>query len=139
MLEKECIQSRGFKNVKKDGEIVGFQFKIRSLYYRGLWLSQLRPATVWVDGEEFSGDQITWTIKGFTYTQEEMAEIGDVHWGLLDLATLTVKKEGGLSEGIHEIKLDYSYSSSYMPPSMDEMLSGGPYTRKITLIGSIEK
>ena len=53
MLERDCIQSRGFQNTEKDGQIVGFQFTIRSLYYRGLWLSQLRPATVWVNTEEF--------------------------------------------------------------------------------------
>lgn len=62
MLEKPCIQSRGFRNVERDGKIIGFQVNIRSLYYRGLWLSQLRPATVTVDEDTFTGDQITWTI-----------------------------------------------------------------------------
>ena len=51
MLEKECIQSRGFRNVTENGEVVGFQVAFRSLYYRGVWLSQLRPATLRVDGE----------------------------------------------------------------------------------------
>lgn len=36
MLEKECIQARGFRNTKKAGEIVGFQFDIRLMYYRGV-------------------------------------------------------------------------------------------------------
>lgn len=134
MFDKECIQSRGFKNVEKDGKIVGFQFNIRSLYYRGVWLSQLRPATVTVDGESFSGDQITWSIKGFTYTQEEMEGLGDIHWGLLDLATLTVEKEGGLSQGTHDLELVYTYSSSYMPPFMDDFLGRGTHKRTLTLV-----
>jgi hypothetical protein len=54
MLDRECIQSRGFRNVENQGKITGFQFNIRSLYYRGLWLSQLRPATITVDEETFS-------------------------------------------------------------------------------------
>jgi len=58
MLEKECIQARGFRNVTEQGSTIGFQVAFRSLYYRGVWLSQLRPATVIVDGEKFSGDQV---------------------------------------------------------------------------------
>lgn len=134
MLEKECIQSRGFRNVEIDGKIIGFQFNIRSLYYRGVWLSQLRPATVTVDGETFTGDQITWTINGVTYKQDEMYELGDVHWGLLDLATLTVFKEGGLKQGAHDITLSYGFSSSYMPPAMDELLSKKLHKRTLILV-----
>lgn len=134
MLERECIQSRGFKNVESNGKITGFQFNIRSLYYRGLWLSQLRPATIKVDGEVFSEEQITWTINGTTYEQEEMLKLGDVHWGLLELATLTVRKEGGLELGAHDIELSYQYSSSYFPPAVDTLLSSVPHNRTLILV-----
>lgn len=134
MLERECIQSRGFRNVESQGKITGFQFNIRSLYYRGLWLSQLRPATIKVDGETFSGEQITWTINGVTYKQEEMLTLGDVHWGLLEVATLTVAKEGGLEPGTHDIELAYQYSSSYFPPAMDTLLSSAPHNRTLILV-----
>lgn len=134
MLERECIQSRGFRNVESQGKITGFQFNIRSLYYRGLWLSQLRPATIKVDGETFSGDQITWTINGVTYEQEEMLKLGDVHWGLLEPATFTIRKEGGLKPGAHDIELTYQYSSSYFPPSVDTLLSSAPHNRTLILV-----
>ncbi|WP_238917166.1 DUF6379 domain-containing protein [Clostridium sp. YIM B02555] len=134
MLDRECIQSRGFRNVENQGKITGFQFNIRSLYYRGLWLSQLRSATITVDGETFSGDQITWTISGVTYEQEEMLKLGDVHWGLLEPATLTARKEGGLKPGTHDIELTYQYSSSYFPPAMDTLLSSAPHNRKLILV-----
>jgi len=134
MLERECIQSRGFRNVVNQGKNIGFQFNIRSLYYRGLWLSQLRPATITVDGETFSGNQITWTINGVIYEQEDMLKLGDVHWGLLELATFTVRKEGGLKPGNHDIELTYQYSSSYFPPAMDTLLSSTPHNRKLILV-----
>jgi len=120
MLEKDCIQARGFRNVVLDEEIIGFQVAIRSLYYRGVWLSQLRPATVIVDGETYSGSQITWTISGKTYEQDELAQLGHVFWPLLEPAILAVRKPGGLSQGFHDIEVKYTYSASYMPPSMDE-------------------
>ncbi|MEJ2759171.1 MAG: DUF6379 domain-containing protein [Anaerolineales bacterium] len=136
MLEKECIQSRGFRNVTEDDKIVGFQVSFRSLYYRGVWLSQLRPATLVVDGETFSGDQITWTIGGKVYEQEELAQYGDVNWSLLEPAVLTVRKPGGLTQGFHDIELSYTYSASYLPPFMDTIFGEreSPFKRRLILV-----
>lgn len=136
MLEKESIQSRGFRNVTQDGKVIGFQFAFRSVYYRGVWLSQLRPATVIVDGETFSGDQITWTIGEKTYAQAELAQHGDVNWPLLEPAIFNVRKPGGLEQGYHDLEVQYSYSSSYMPPGMDELMSkiDGPFKRRLILV-----
>ena len=136
MLEKECIQSRGFRNVVEDGKITGFQVAFRSLYYRGVWLSQLRPASVIVDGEKFSGDQLTWTISGKTYRQTDLEQHGDVNWPLLEPAVLTIHKPGGLTQGFHDVEVKYSYSSSYMPPSMDELMVQlqGPIKRRLIIV-----
>ena len=38
MIEREVIQSVGFRNVKEDGKITGFQFRVRIPYYRGIYL-----------------------------------------------------------------------------------------------------
>ena len=136
MLEKESIQSRGFKNVVENGEIVGFQVAFRSLYYRGVWLSQLRPASVIVDGETFSGEQVTWTISGKTYKQSDLADKSDVNWPLLEPAILTVYKPGGLAQGFHDVEIKYTYSCSYMPPVMDKLIGEhmGPYKRRLILV-----
>lgn len=119
MLEKEMIQSRGFRNVSQGGKVVGFQVPIRSLYYRGVYISQLRPATVTVDGEKFEGAQITWTVGGKTYAQADLANHSDVPWQLYETAILTINKPGGLKLGNHIVEASYAYSASYMPPSMD--------------------
>lgn len=134
MLEKESIQSRDFRNVYQNDKVIGFQVSLRSLYYRGVWLSQLRPATVIVDGEKYENDQITWTISGKTYEQKDLANYSDVNWNLLEPAMLTVKKPGGLKRGFHEVEVSYLHSSSYMPPTMDTLLSTPPVKRKMILI-----
>jgi len=136
MLDKECIQARGFQNNSENGKITGFQVAFRSLYYRGLWLSQLRPATVIVDGERFGGDQVSWTIGGKTYEQAELAKHGDVHWSLTEPAILTVHKPGGLAQGFHDVEIKYAYSSSYMPPVMDEAMAewDGPFKRRLIIV-----
>lgn len=134
MLDKECIQQRGFRNVEVGGKVTGFQLRVRLKNYRGVWLSQLRPATVTVNGETFAGDRITWTFGDVTYRQAELAAKGDVHWDLLEPATLTVAKEGGLASGSHEVEVNFSFSSSYIPPAADTLLGSGPHKRKLILV-----
>jgi hypothetical protein len=117
LLEKGLIQLRGFRNVSQDGKIVGFQVPIRSLYYRAVWLSLLRGATVTVDGEKFEGAQIAWTISGRTYAQADLENHSEVIWPLWEPAILTVSKPGGLKMGSHEVEASYTYEISYFPPA----------------------
>jgi len=149
VLEKEIIQEFGFRNVRKNGQIVGFQVRYRSCYYRSVWLSMSLGFDVAVDGEKFSRDQITVTINGKIYTQEEMKKIGDVQWPISEAAILTVAKPGGLKPGVHEVEIGWGHASSYMPmeiagmprrpqsPQMDAAMRGMmPFTekRKIVLV-----
>ena len=132
-LEFPAIQSRGFRNVVENGEITGFQVPLRLDYYRGVWLSQLRPATVTVDGEAFSGADITWTIDGRTCEQDALADHPDVNWGITEPAILTVRKPGGLEPGIHEVEVLSQYSASYLPPRLD-LGFGGSAKRRMVLV-----
>jgi hypothetical protein len=134
MLDKECIQSRGFRNTVTNDEISGFQFDIRLMYYRGLWLSQIRPISVKIDGVPIPQEDILWEIEGETYKQEDLEKIGDIQWNVLSPATIHVKKKGGLEEGFHELEVDHRFSSSYMPPAMDEVLSFGSHQRRLLLV-----
>ena len=104
MLEQEIIQERGFRNVRRSGQVVGFQVAYRSCYYRSVWLSMSLGFDVSVDGENVPRDHITVTIGGKTYTQEAMKTIADVQWPISEAAVLTVAKPGGLKPGVHEVE-----------------------------------
>lgn len=121
-MEREVIQSVGFRNIKQDGKIAGFQLKVRLPYYRGIFLSQLRPGTLYIDGEKFEKEDIIWNIKGIDHTYEEMKDDYQTHWAVTEPAVLKVKKEGGLSQGYHDITLGFCFTSSYMPPVMQDSL-----------------
>jgi Domain of unknown function (DUF6379) len=133
MLEFPVIQSRGFRNVTKDGKITGFQVPIRLDYYRGVWLSQLRPATVTVDGVRYEGDKVRWTIEGESYEQDELAHHPDVNWGILEPAILTVRKPGGLEPGLHDVEVLSKFSASYLPPRLD-LGFGSAASRRMVLV-----
>lgn len=132
MLERENIQSRGFRNMSVNGKVTGFQVPIRAQYYRGVWLSMLRPATVTVDGEKFEGDLITWTISGKTYAQTELQNYPEINWQKYEPAILNVSRPGGLELGIHEVEVTYGYITSYMRAA-DNWLSNAAFARRMTL------
>ena len=133
MLDKEVVQQRGFHNVYRNGQVVGFQAGCRSTYYRGVWLSMLTGFEVTVDGEKFSGAQVKVTVGGKTYTQEEMKKIGNVQWPNYEAALLTVAKPGGLKPGFHQIAIAWGHRTSYIPGGLD-FGEGAPVSRKLVLV-----
>lgn len=120
-MEKQVIQSVGFRNIKENNEIVGFQLKIRLPYYRGVFLSQIKPGNLTVDGEVFTAEHIIWRINGEDFTAAEMRLDWHRHWHPLEPATLIVKKPGGLKQGYHDLEYGFCCTHSYMPPMMEEV------------------
>lgn len=118
MLEQCLIQSRGFRNVGKEESPTGFQVRIRSPYYRGIWANLLEEPTVVVDGEEFAGESITWGLPSGEYSFAELQESTNVRWPLEHAAVLTVAKEGGLAPGIHDVSVTLRMRLSYIPEEL---------------------
>ncbi len=118
MLEREMIQQHGFRNVSNHGATTGFQLKIRIPYYRGVWASLLEGADLAVDGEEFSRNDILWTIGDRTLTLAELEASTDIRWPFDEPAVLTVPKPGGLAIGLHDVQVKLAWRASYMPPDM---------------------
>ena len=91
-MEKQVIQSVGFRNIEENGEIVGFQLKIRLPYYRGVYLSQIKPGHLIVDGESFGEDEIMWRVNGEDFTYTDMRKDCNHHWHPMEPATLIVRR-----------------------------------------------
>jgi hypothetical protein len=105
----------GFKNVEENQKVIGFQFDFKIQYYRGVTLSIIRNIEVNVDGEEFSRQDIRFTLEGDTFTLDEMETVITYRWKFGEYATVTVLKDGGLSKGRHHIKATQTIAPSYMP------------------------
>ena len=121
MLEMEALQYKGFRNLKKNDETVGFQVGIRFVAYRGPWLSQFRFKYVKVDGEKYGADVCTFFVHGVEYTYEEMLQDWRVKWNLQDVCFIHVRKPGGLASGNHKVQVIFWEVASYIPPFLDEM------------------
>ncbi|WP_285115602.1 DUF6379 domain-containing protein [Leifsonia sp. fls2-241-R2A-40a] len=118
MLEEQLIQTAGFRNVGPKDARTGFQLRVRSPYYRGLWANLIEKPTVTVDGEQFDGERIRWTLPAGEFSLAELGESPDARWPLGHAAVLTVPHEGGLARGIHDVTLELRLRMSYIPEEL---------------------
>lgn len=115
MFEKQMILTRGFQNVRRDGKIVGFQFLMKTAYYRGTFLDIIGGIDVSVDGVGYPRDQLRITVDGQTFSLEEAGRAEHVHWDFGTPMIVTILTAGGLKPGIHDLKVTLGMNPSYVP------------------------
>lgn len=92
----------------------GFSFLGRLPYYRGLGLSMIEDIAVTVDGELAPRDAVRFSVRGKTYTLDEMETVYDDRWNFGEKARIIVLN-GGLSDAAHQIGFAVRYRVSYLP------------------------
>lgn len=131
MLERELIQSRGFRNVVTDGEIAGFRLLLRMPNYRGVWGSLIDGVGVRVDAHEWDAEQPVWTLQGRTFTIAELRASTDVRWQLDEPAVIFVPHPGGLEPGVHDVAVAIAIHAPYIPAEFQPSIFHAE--RKVTL------
>ncbi len=116
LLERDLIQSVGFRNVREGGEITGFQFRVRMPSYRGMAASLIDGIAVRIPGlVDVAPDVPLWTLQGRQYTLAQLWDGDGVRWPLEDAAIVTVPLPGGLPDGVHELSIELRLRMSYIP------------------------
>lgn len=116
MQDRYVIMNTGFKNTVEGGMTTGYQVNIREPYYRGTFLSSVHYLDLAMDGNHVVRKDIRIRVSGKTLTLDQMEEADDVRWQFGDAATLLVGRAGGLTPGIHEIRVGITIRKSYLPP-----------------------
>ena len=132
LLERDLIQSVGFRNVRESGRITGFQLRLRMPSYRGMAASLIDGIAVRVgDLVDVAADVPLWTLQGKTYTLAELWESDGVRWPLEEAAIVTVPFPGGLPDGVHEVSIELRLRMSYIP--VEHQPSTYQVTKHVTL------
>ena len=110
MMDNKMIVGGSLENVEG-----GFAFQGRLPYYRGLGLSMVEDILVSVDGEAVPREDIRFSVRGKTYTLDEMETVYDDRWNFGEKAKIIVLKNGGLTPGEHRVEFATRLRISYLP------------------------
>lgn len=132
LLERDLIQSSGFRNVREGGRITGFQFRLRMPSYRGMAASLIDGVAVRVGNlVDVPADVPRWTFGGRQYSLQELWNSDGVRWPLEEAAVVTVPFDGGLPQGVHELSVELRLRMSYIP--LEHQPSTYRVSRSVTL------
>lgn len=115
MLERELVQSIGFRNTGPAEQPDGFEFRLRLPSYRGLRASLVDGVDVTIDGEHFPHTDNRLVIDGHELSLTALRNATELRWPLDQAALVRVPKPGGLRVGVHEIRVDVRIRQSYIP------------------------
>ncbi len=117
MYERFLIVPDSLRNVRRDGDVVGFEFDVRIGYYRGVRLAMVEEIEVTVDGETIPRERRRFAVGGRSFSFDEMETVTDVRWEFGDAATILVERPGGLEAGTHVVEVSeairIAYASGY--------------------------
>jgi len=132
LLERDLIQSVGFRNITDGGRVTGFQFRVRMPSYRGMAASLIDGIAVRVGSiVDVEPDVPLWTFGGRIHTLQQLWDSDGVRWPLEEAAVVTVPLDGGLPQGVHELTIELRLRMSYIP--LEHQPSVYRTSRKVTL------
>lgn len=115
MFDNKIIVPDSLERVTDVDGKPGFAVLARLPYYRGLGLSMVEDIAVTIDGEKIPRSDVRFSVRGRTWTLDQMeTEYGD-RWNFGEKARVLVQKAGGLSPGKHVVELAIRMRISYLP------------------------
>jgi len=116
MFDNYVLLDKGFKNVKKDGKVIGYELQTFISYYRGIPISMINTFEVEMDGEKVPREKIKFSPDGENFfTLDEMTTVTFYKWEYGTPGYIFVEQDGGLKPGKHKVSLMESIRISYIP------------------------
>lgn len=99
------LENSELRNMSVDGAVYGFAFELAYPSYRGTFLSCIEQLKLWLDGQAVPEEDMRFTLGGKQFLVSELPELSHEYWFVLERATVTVLRDGGLSDRPHSLKL----------------------------------
>ena len=110
MYDKHIIYPDSLRN---DGD-AGWRVGVRLPYYRGQVLSAVEDIALTVDGEKVPRDDVRFTVRGRTWTLDELETTYDERWEFGEVADVSVPG-CSLAPGKHTFTAAVQLRISYLP------------------------
>ena len=110
---KILLEEQTITNYIVEGIILGYEFKIRYPSYRGTFLSCIEKLEFKIDGEPINPKTIYFSLQGKQYIIDDLQDQYKEYWDVLEEATITVMKKGGIIKGIHTITVAVQHRIPY--------------------------
>jgi hypothetical protein len=88
---------------------------VRLPYYRGQPLSVVEDIAVKVDGTAVPREQVRFSVRGKTWTLDELEENTAERWEFGEVAEVSVVQANGLTAGAHDVEVGVQLRISYLP------------------------
>jgi hypothetical protein len=118
MYDTHILTDEGCRSVWEDGKKTGYAVNLTINYYRGLPLSCIECIELTVDGETVPAKDMLVQHNGREYPYLVLLEddmITDFYWIFGEKLRVVVKKEGGIEQGRHTVRLKLGTRRSYTP------------------------
>ena len=92
----------------------GYEVPLRFDWYRSLPLSCIASFTVTVDGQAVPREDILFHVNDRDYALDELAEVYDEFWFVLDPARIRVRTDEPLAAGEHDVAVDLAMRIPYL-------------------------
>lgn len=115
MYDKHIILPASVSNIRDGSTITGWQLRARLPYYRGQILSAVEDIGLVVDGEKVPRENVRFTVRGKTWTLDELETTYDERWEFGEVAQVSVLQPGGLAAGEHKVTAAVQLRISYLP------------------------
>lgn len=112
MYDKHIIYPDSLHNLA-DGS--GFALGVRLPYYRGQPLSVVEDIAVKVDGVAVPREQVRFSVRGKSWTLDQLEENTAERWEFGEVAEVSVLQPQGLAAGGHEVAVGVQLRISYLP------------------------
>ncbi len=113
---KYLVDKATVRNVlSTDGNRLGFEFKMKIPYYRGVALSMIDDLYVKAGEDMFPKETLSFTLDGHTYTWPQIETVTTFRWEYGQEATVFVPLEFGIFSGRPaNVEIGCSIRMSYM-------------------------
>lgn len=108
------------KNVEENGRVIGYEMQTNITYYRGIPMSMIVKIEVSEDGSVVPAEDIRISVDYVDWLTLKEAETAVNHkWEYGEPLYIRVLKEGGLSDGTHQMVLTEAVRTAYIPAPLE--------------------